>query len=403
MFAAHSKRGLTFNDIIFANNAQARARSRTGGAGAVINGTIGALLDDNGELVAFEAVDRIHRGLDVRKQSSYAPMGGYPAFLEAIEAYCFGESRPALPTRGIAVSGGLAGIHHAILNYTDPGDFVLTTDWHWDPYQAIADETGRKLKTFPLLSSGGPDWARFEETVKELACEQRNLFLLMNTPAHNPTGYSLNEDEFAHLLSICNRVEHSVVLFLDVAYIEYAAPESKNIFKLLARLSDNTLTLVDYSISKGFAKYGLRAAALFALHRDEAVLEEFSQIMLLSNRGTYGSVSSTGQLLLSALYEEKALSDQYREELQKWRGVLSGRAQIFFETLQPGIAMPYRDGFFAAVSSRNPHQVCEKLKEKDIFLVPLNRGIRVALCSLSEEESRCVAEALNSLAEKECL
>jgi len=403
MFASQSKRGLTFNDIIFINNAQARDRSRSAGAGAVVNGTIGALLDESGELVTFEAVDRIHGALDVRAQSPYAPMGGYPAFLEAAEAYCFGESRPSLPLRGVAVSGGLAGIHHAILNYTEPGDFILTTDWHWGPYQSIADETGRKLKTFPLLASGGPDWARFEETMKELACEQHNIFLLMNTPAHNPTGYSFTDGEFTQMLSLCNKLEHPVVLFLDVAYIEYAAPERKNIFRLLDRLSGNTLTLVDYSISKGFAKYGLRTAALFALHRDKEVLEEFVQIMLLSNRGTYGSVSSTGQLLLEALYKKKPLSDSYTEELQQWRHLLAGRAKIFFDTLHPGLAMPYRDGFFAAVASSDPFGVCEKLKEEDIFLVPLNKGIRVALCSLSGKQSRRVAEALNRLAEKENL
>ena len=403
MFAAQSKRGQSFNDIIFINNAQARAKSRIAGSGAVINGTIGALLDDNGEIVTFQAVDRIHRDLDVRSQSPYAPMGGYPAFLEAAEAYCFGENHPGLPMRGVAVSGGLAGIHHAILNYTEPGDFILTSDWFWGPYQAIADETGRKLKTFPLLASGGPDWARFEETMKELACEQANIFLLMNTPAHNPTGYSLSDEEFAHMLSLCNRLDHPVVLFLDVAYIEYAEAGRKDIFKLLSRLTDKVLTLVDYSISKGFAKYGLRTAALFALHRDDDVLEEFVQIMLLSNRGTYGSVSSTGQLLLAGLYQEKDLSARYREELEQWRIVLTRRAQVFFETILPGLAMPYRDGFFAAVSSRDPRQVCEKLKEDDIFLVPLGKGIRVALCSLSCEQSRRVAEAFNTLAEKECL
>ena len=403
MFASQSKRGQTFSDIIFINNAQARERIRTAGPGAVINGTIGALLDDTGEIVTFQAVDRVHRDLDVRSQSPYAPMGGYPAFLDAAEAYCFGENRPGLPLRGVAVSGGLAGIHHAILNYTDPGDFILTSDWYWGPYQAIADETGRKLKTFPLLASGGPDWARLEETMKELACEQHNIFLLMNTPAHNPTGYSLSDDEFAHLLSLCNNLEHPVVLFLDVAYIEYAAPGRKEVFKLLDRLNDKVLTLVDYSISKGFAKYGLRTAALFALHRDDTVLDEFVQIMLLSNRGTYGSVSSTGQLLLAGLHGERALSDRYREELRQWSGTLSQRAGVFFETLHPGLAMPYCDGFFAAVASRDPRQVCEKLKDKDIFLVPLSRGIRVALCSLSCEQSRRVAEALNTLADNECL
>jgi len=125
--------------------------------------------------------------------------------------------------------------------------------------------------------------------------------------------------------------------------------------------------------------------------------------MLLSNRGTYGSVSSTGQLLLEALHKKKSLSDSYTEELQQWRHLLAGRAKIFFDTLHPGLAMPYRDGFFAAVASSDPFGVCEKLKEEDIFLVPLNKGIRVALCSLSGKQSRRVAEALNRLAEKENL
>ncbi|HDS03161.1 MAG TPA: pyridoxal phosphate-dependent aminotransferase [Firmicutes bacterium] len=400
MFSAQSKKGLVFNDIIFINNAQARERAAQPGGEKVINATIGALLDERGKLVTFPSVDEIHRNLDIAAQSSYAPMGGYPSFLKAAEHFCFEEFRPERHIEGVVMSGGLAGIHHALVNYTEPGDFILTTDWHWGPYDGIAKEAGRKVKTFPLLSQGGPDWEVLEQTMKELACEQSTLFLLINTPAHNPTGYSMTHKEMEYLIDLCNEIAHPVILFLDVAYIEYAPREKKRLFSLLSRLKTNTLALVDYSISKGFAKYGLRTAALFAIHQSREPLDEFRHMMLLSNRGIHGSVSSTGQLLLAALYEDKSMIRKYREEIGNWRRVLKERGCAFFHELKPSLAMPHDDGFFAAVQCDDAAGHCETLKEENIFLIPLNKGLRVALCSMTAEQARTTARALNRLSEK---
>ncbi len=397
MFVNNAKKNLQFQDIIFKNNSEARKRAEDSSL-KVINGTIGALLDDDGRLVTFESVDSVHRALDVKSQSGYAPMDGYPGFQKAAEYFCFGSYRPQTKKiRTVSVSGGLGGIHQAVVNYTEPGDEIITTDWFWGPYEAIVKETGRRLRTVEMNQGGTFNLEGFGNEVRRLGAAQDSVFILLNTPAHNPTGYSVREQDFKAFIEMLNGMDTRVVLFLDTAYMEMASPGNKAMFSHLDHAADNIFTIVDYSISKGFTKYGLRTAALMGIHSSETALDEFFHSVVLSNRATYGSCSSTGQLLLKAMHEEREVLNRYEKERDKWRAVLAERAAAFFSVIDPRHVMPYDEGFFASVLCGDPGTVTEKLKDEHIFLVPLKKGIRVALCSIKKEDCARVAEVLNRM------
>ena len=395
MFVNSAKTGQPFQDLIFRNNNEARQRASEAGPGVVVNGTIGALLDDEGRLVTFESIDRIHAGLDVRAQSGYAPMEGYPGFIAAAEHFCFGGFRPESEIRGVSVSGGLAGIHHAVVNFTEPGDEVITTDWFWGPYESILNETGRRIATVPMSTDGTFDTASFERRIRDAASRQGSVMILLNTPAHNPTGYTVENADFSAFIDMLNEIDAKIILFLDTAYMEFARPESKSVFRMTDRLKRHVLTIVDYSISKGFTRYGLRSAVLFGIHRERAALDEFFHSIVLSNRATYGSCASTGQLVLDALFRDKAALDVYYGERDRWRRELASRAEAFFSVIDPALAMPYREGFFTSVICGEAAALCDEMKRKDIFLVPLKKGIRVGLCSMAKGDCAKVAGELN--------
>ena len=100
---------------------------------------------------------------------------------------------------------------------------VLTSDWYWAPYNTIASETGRKLTTYTLFDhSGNFNINSFREKVEELMETQDSLVILLNTPAHNPTGYSLTIEDWELLLEVLKNAAvpgKSITLFVDVAYI----------------------------------------------------------------------------------------------------------------------------------------------------------------------------------------
>jgi hypothetical protein len=47
---------------------------------------------------------------------------------------------------------------------------------------------------------------------------------------------------------------------------------------------------------------------------------------------------------------------------------------------------PFRSGFYTVVLSKDPEKDYLKLAEHRIFAVPMNGGVRFALCSLSLKE-----------------
>lgn len=58
IFAEANGRELNFTDKIFGISSKAQEMAKREGADKVINATIGALLDDRGNLIVFDAVDK---------------------------------------------------------------------------------------------------------------------------------------------------------------------------------------------------------------------------------------------------------------------------------------------------------------------------------------------------------
>lgn len=135
--AAKHAKGKKLKDVIFVTAGQALADAKENGRENVVNGTLGAIHDEDGKLVFLKTVKEEYLGLSDTEHIGYAPIAGVPEFLAAAEKECFGNSRPEGHIRSIATAGGTGGIHHLIHNYTEPGDEVLTADWYWGAYKVI--------------------------------------------------------------------------------------------------------------------------------------------------------------------------------------------------------------------------------------------------------------------------
>ena len=393
MFLNKEKKDVKFTDLIFKMNKNAQDDIKKFGEDAVINGTIGALTDDNGKLITFDAIESLFCSLEREKISAYAPFRGVDSFIDAAKRLCFEEYLPKKEMGATVVAGGVAGIRHAIDNYTEVEDEVITSDWYWGPYFTIAKEAKRKIRTFNFIKSDRFDLEAFKETVDDLIEKQGRAFLLINTPAHNPTGYTISSEEWEEIISFLNKKEVPITLFLDVAYIEFASFDAKKeLFSVIDRLKEHIMVLVNYSISKGFAKYGFRNAVVFAFHEKKEEVEQFENAFIISNLASYATAPATGQYLISALTQNDRLLKEYKKEKNEWYNVLKRRAEMFLSIVPKEKVMPYKDGFFISLKSDVPLQFAEKLKKEHIYLVPMQKGLRIAICSISEEKLRRLAE-----------
>lgn len=392
--AAKQAKGKSAEDNIFAANNRATALADKIGKDKVINGTVGAILDEDGNLVMLDVIKRAYKRLTPREIVAYAPIQGYPDFLEDCIDQCFGQSRPAGYIRALSTSGGTGALHHAVHNYSSEGDEVLITDWHWGAYDSVFIDAGRKARTFSFLTDDGHfNMESFKENVDDLVSKQYNTVIILNGIANNPTGYCMTDDEWGEVAQYCAKAvegkDKNIILVPDVAYLDYSGEKQacRTFFKKFEDLPKNVLVIVAYTLSKGFTLYGQRIGAMIGITSDESVAQEFVDINQYSSRASWSNCNSAAMKAMASICANPEEVKELDEERAKYFHLIQERAQIFMKEADAcGVKyVPYVSGFFITLPMEGSKAVCDALeKESNVFLVPLKKGIRLAVCSVSK-------------------
>ena len=401
MTATHAA-GRKLKDAIFDANQACNEAIKIHGADAVTNATIGVVLDEEGKLATLPTVEKIFRSMNFSELVSYAPISGLPAYLDAVIDLTFADNKPEGFFGAVATAGGTGAIHHAIANYAERGDAVLTSDWRWGTYDLICNETGKRLETFKLFDDAlNFNLSDFAVKVDALLKKQNSLLAIINTPAHNPTGYALSSDEWDKVLDVLKAQASTgkkISLLVDIAYIDFAGEKNSTraFMKKFSNLPENLFVMISFSMSKSFTFYGQRTGALIGVSSSEEVIDEFKNVSKYSCRATWSNINRGAQALLVALNNDKELLPIYEAERSELYQMVKRRADVFVDEAKAcGLRIvPYKGGFFIAVPAKNPAAVCKKLHDDLIFAVPLKLGIRVAACSTSFEKMHGVAEKI---------
>ena len=401
MTASHAA-GRKLRDAIFDANQACNEAIKIHGAQAVTNATIGVVLDEEGKLATLPTVEKIFRAMDFSELVSYAPISGLPAYLDAVIDLTFADNKPEGFFDAVATAGGTGAIHHAIANYAERGDAVLTSDWCWGTYDLICNETGKRLETFKLFDNAlNFNVTDFAVKVDALLKKQNSLLVIINSPAHNPTGYALSSEEWDKVIAVLKAqasADKKISLLVDIAYIDFAGEKNSTraFMKKFSNLPKNFFVMISFSMSKSYTAYGQRTGALIGVSSSGEVIDDFKNVSKYSCRATWSNINRGAQALLVRLAADKELLPVYEAERTELYQMVKRRADVFVaEAKACGLrVVPYKGGFFIAVPAENPAAVCQKLHDDLIFAVPLKLGIRVAACSTSFEKMHGVAEKI---------
>jgi aspartate/tyrosine/aromatic aminotransferase len=391
-----TRRSFPADDPIFALNAEAQARKAAGDS--VLNATVGALLDDSGQLVVLDSVMDLWRELTAMEVAPYAPIAGDLAFLKVLVQ----RHWPALNSAGAACAtpGGSGALALSLRNFLEPGQSVLTTAPFWGPYATLAAENGMGLTTAPWPDAGEAlDAAAWDLALRKVMKAQGRVLLWLNDPCHNPTGRSLSATDRSVLMGLLREVASlgPVTLLLDFAYLDYTRePEA-----VAAALADyaalgaegRVLVGASLSLSKSMTLYGARCGALaFPWCQDPALQAALTQ----SCRGTWSNCAKAPQSLLLRLAKEGKAQARLAAEHRHWSEVLAARATALDAAfVSEGMApLQWQGGFFVTVTVANPEVTCGRLKAEGVFTVPLPEGLRVGICGMKASEAPRFAQAL---------
>jgi len=402
IFAEGNGREITGKDKIFGVSQLAKAAIAEHGKENVVNATIGALLDDNGELIVLSSMVDVLQKMTPQEYAEYAPIAGTSEYLEVLKKAAFGDYVPEGYIESCATPGGTGSIRNAISCYSKPGDKVLTSNWHWSPYRIIATEIGRDIATYQMFDEDDNfNFADFEDKITSLLDEQGSLVVIFNAPAHNPTGYTPSDETWDKIIEIikrCAKPGKKITFFLDIAYIDFAGDsvKAREFLPKFGNLPENILTIVGFSTSKGFTFYGLRTGAMLCVTPNKEIAEEFKRFTSFASRGSWSNSVRVGQVALAKVFNDDALLAKVFAERKGLEDLLSRRCKAFSEAAAAaGLkTCPFNAGFFITIPCENDDAVNEELFKDNIFGIAIGGGIRIAISAISEDACRMIPEKI---------
>ncbi len=385
------------DDPIFALNREATARKSKGEA--IVNATVGALLDDAGKLAILPSTARAVREVPEGEWAAYAPIAGTPDFLGAVydDLFCL---EPALRAAacGAATPGGTGALRHALANYLESGQKMLTTSYYWGPYQTLADEGDRGVETFRMFDeAGGLDVGALDAAIAGQLASQGRVLLFLNDPCHNPTGYSMSMTEWEKVAGVLSKHAEKgpITLLSDMAYFAYADGEPRAFMRHLTPLLGKIGLLFAWSASKTFTHYGLRVGALVACEPDPQERARTEAALAYSCRGTWSNCNRGGLVAVTKLLIDPVLRDTCTQEREALKVNLKSRVDAFNALAKGKLSYPrYDGGFFVTVFAADAEQRAARMREKGVFVVPGKGTLRVALCGVAESDVPRLVAAL---------
>lgn len=394
-------------DPSFSSAGNAGAAIAKFGKENVVDATLGVLKDDEGNFLSLPTVEKIYRSLPADELMDYAPIEGLSAFLSAAKEFMFQGHQPkGTYTSGVATMGGSGGIRHMIYNYVDEGETFLIPTWHWGPYREMATEYHRKWELYEMFDENDQfNLKGMKEKALEILAKQNTLMAIFNTPANNPSGYSMTDEDWKEITDFfrqCAKDESKKLIILwDMAYIDYAGDphETRSFLKFFEDMPENILTAVAFSMSKAFSVYGMRGGALMCLTTSKEVADEFEQVNTYSNRTTWSNGARGVQKMLVDIMADSAVKEQIDKEREAARLMLANRAELFVkEAKEVGLhILPYQSGFFITVPAKDTAGLADKLAKRNIFVIPLARAIRFAISAVPTRQIPGLATAAKEL------
>ena len=406
---AKTKQG---NDTIF--SCWARYQKAISDGHDAVNGTIGALLENDGSLAINQTVDEFVRNSPPIEIAAYAPLKGLPEFLDLAVTLALGDAREELESIGVchtatASPGGSGALYLAAANYADPGTKVLLRDRHWGPYDGFLAGCGLGIATYPLLNESlGVDVDSLRIQLNELSSSQERVMSWLNDPAHNPTGLSLSSEERMTVLEAFTNaaMENENVgytLLIDAAYHLYAREPHGWAETITDALHDgmewpaNLLITFAISLSKSHTVYGLRGGALVTIHPDKSVVDRITTVMGVTGRQTWSASSRLAQYSLAKIPADSESGAAWSDEKNRLTETLQQRRDLFIKSCEKyGVPInPTHDGFFAWLEHSDAASIVEKCASNQVYLVPLNGGVRIGLCAIPTNQIERVAKSLS--------
>ena len=393
-------------DTVFSIVELAKKDKEQNGEDKVIDATIGSLYDEEGKLVAFDNVFTHYDDIDKRTKAKYATsFTGNPNYRKDVYRWVTRDKIKTLAHSTIATIGGTGAVSMTISNILDKGQTLIIPDIAWGSYKLMASQFELNCVQYEMFDDQNHfNITSFKETITKTMANQDKILVVINDPCHNPTGLSLSNEQWAQIIQFANECAKKVpfVILNDIAYIDYSydLENSRKYMQNFDNIEENVLISIAFSCSKTLTSYGLRCGACIILAKDPQAVRNTEIVFEKSARAVWSNIPNAAMENFSWLTAQN--KEAFQTEKQKYIDLLKQRSHIFIEEAQAcGLPIyPYKEGFFITIKTPDNNirdKFHQKLMANHIYTVCVNKGIRVAICSLSLTKVHGLAAKMKAL------
>ena len=392
-------------DTVFAIVKKAKEAKAAIGAEHVVDATIGSLYNEEGTIVAFDSVFTPYNEIAKETKAAYAAsFVGNDSFRKQVYEWIVGGTGSTLAHSVIATPGGTGAVAITLQEILDEGETVILPEIAWGSYKLMATMDNLNVKSYTLFEGDHLNLTSLKETCREVMKTQKKLLLVINDPCHNPTGYSMSIEEWKEVVEFLNECsrEVPVVLLNDIAYIDfsYDLEHCRDYIKTFNGFTENVMAVIAFSCSKALTSYGLRCGAAILMAQAEAAVRDVEIVFEKAARATWSNIPNAA--MENFTYVTTTNYDAYMKEKAMYVDLLKQRSEIFTSEADACglVYYPYKEGFFVTVKIEDNDlrdTFHELLMKQHIYTVKVNKGIRVAVCSLSTEKCKGLAKRMKDI------
>ncbi len=332
------------------------------------NATIGIATENNEPMSLSASLDSVN-GISAKNFLTYASSFGIPDLRKKWSEQLFSKN-PSLANKTISLPVVTCGITNGLSvcadMFIDPDDIIVAPEMMWGNYNMIFSVRRNAIfRHYPIFSeNGGFNLKGFKEKIEEEAKQHEKITVLLNFP-HNPTGYTVTEDEADSIADILCKTADSgakIIALCDDSYFGLVYEKNiitESLFARLAGLRKNILTVKTDGVTKEEFAWGLRVG--FVTYACKAKEEDSADIYEALERktagGIRGNISNASHLSQSIVLKTMNANGYEKEKKNKFE-ILKSRARKIKEVLD---SPKYREGW-DVYPFNSGYFMCIKLK-----------------------------------------
>ena len=359
---------------------------------STINATAGCLYDEEGNLFTYKIVAECEKNIPSKQKFAYAASpSGNKEYVNAISKYIL-EDRVKNNYKTLATPGGTGAVYTSMKLTLDEGDTIILPKIAWGNYNDMVKQLNLNVIRYDVYD--------LDDLFSKIDSIDGKVYVLINSPCENPLGFAYSYEQWQKIINKLNNLNKEVVLALDIAYIDYASNEPKKFFELFNNINDNVLVLICASTSKSFSFYGERLGAMIAINNNSELVDKIINLSSRLARAVWSNCNNGAMLTVTEVLNKHY--DEYIIERDNAIKMLKTRVNTFIsEADECGLVYyPMQDGFFITLKVEDDdykEELHQRLMDNHIYTLTVNKGIRIAVCSIPLNKIHGLARRIKEL------